>query len=109
MSDETVAIEYRIATGKIGSECTDIIEFNREAWESMTDAEKEAEIKEAAFEHVEWSLNEVTQNLNSEKEMNHQLTTELGDLKRAIISNLYDYPCEPKPQGIQRLLDLAQK
>jgi hypothetical protein len=42
-------------------------------------------------------------------EVMNKMNSELNQLKQAVISNLYDYPGDPKPQGIQRLLDMAEK
>lgn len=53
MSDK-VQIRVSISTQKVGSECTDVVEFDRNVWDAMTDDEKEDACREAAFNMVEW-------------------------------------------------------
>lgn len=55
---ETIKIEVFIRTDKISSECTDEIEFDREEWESMTDAEKTEVCRDVAFNMGEWGWRE---------------------------------------------------
>jgi hypothetical protein len=56
---DTVKIMVSISTQKVGSECVDEIEFDRDAWESMTDDEKEEACREAAFNMIEWNWTEI--------------------------------------------------
>lgn len=58
MSD-TVKIRVRISTNKVGSECIDELEFAREDWDAMSDDEKEAACREAAFNFMEWNWEEI--------------------------------------------------
>lgn len=58
MSD-TVKIRFSISTNKFGSECEDELEFDREYWESLTEHEKEEEVKEYAFQYIEWGFEQV--------------------------------------------------
>lgn len=51
---EIVKVEYSISTDKVGSECVEIAEFEKDYWESLTPNQKAEEMKEYAFEHVEW-------------------------------------------------------
>jgi len=52
MSDK-VRVKYSIMTNKVGSECEDVLEFDREDWDSMSETDHEEEMKQAAFE--KWS------------------------------------------------------
>ena len=60
MTNDTVKIGYSIRTNKIGSECKGVVEVSREEWDSMTDDQKEALMREHAFEYIEWNWKEVT-------------------------------------------------
>jgi len=60
MSDK-VRVKYSIMTNKVGSECEDVLEFDREDWDSMSETDHEEEMKQAAFEEVEWYWVEVTE------------------------------------------------
>lgn len=51
---DTVKVKVWVHTNKIGSECHDIVEFDREEWESMTDDEKDDICKDAAFNNMDW-------------------------------------------------------
>lgn len=53
MSD-TVKVTVRISTNKVGSECKDEIEFDREEWDAMTDDQKDEVCQEVAFNYMEW-------------------------------------------------------
>ena len=55
MCKETVSIKYRISTDNVGSECSDVVELDKEYWDSLSDSGKHEEMKEAAFEHLAWS------------------------------------------------------
>jgi len=57
MSDK-VRVRVAISTQKVNSECTDVVEFDREEWEAMSDSEKEDACREAAFGMMEWYWNE---------------------------------------------------
>ena len=60
MSDK-VRVKYSIMTNKVGSECEDVLEFDREDWDSMSETDHEEEMKQAAFEEMEWYWVEVTE------------------------------------------------
>lgn len=51
---EQVAIKVRIATDNVGSECTDTLIFDADVWARMSEEEREAEAREAAFNMMEW-------------------------------------------------------
>ena len=59
MSDK-VRVKYSIMTNKVGSECEDVLEFDREDWDSMSETDHEEEMKQAAFEEMEWYWEELT-------------------------------------------------
>jgi hypothetical protein len=59
MSD-IVKVMYSVQTNKVGSECSGTLEFEREDWEGMTPDQREAQMREAAFEEVEWYYEVVT-------------------------------------------------
>lgn len=56
---EVVKVRYRISTDNVGSECSDVVEIDKEYWDSLTDDGKDAEMKEAAFEHLAWSYEQL--------------------------------------------------
>jgi catalase len=58
MSD-MVKIRVHISTNKVGSECEDYFEVERDVWESMTEEEKEEICQQAAFNYLEWGWEEV--------------------------------------------------
>lgn len=53
MSD-TVKIKVSVRTDKVGSKCTDTFEVERDEWDSMSDADKEAICRDVAFNYFEW-------------------------------------------------------
>jgi hypothetical protein len=53
MSD-IVKVKYSIQTNRVGSECAEVLEFEREDWEGMTEDEQESEMRNAAFGEMEW-------------------------------------------------------
>ena len=53
MSDK-INIEVWIRTNKVGSDCYQTIDFNKEEWEEMSDEEKDEICKEVTFEYLEW-------------------------------------------------------
>lgn len=57
MSD-IVKIKVSISTQKVGSECVYEIEVEREAWDAMSDEEKDEVCREAAFSMMEWYWSE---------------------------------------------------
>lgn len=59
MSEDTIKIKYSIRTNKVGSDCEDVVEFDRETWELMSEREREEEMQAAAFEDIEWNFWEV--------------------------------------------------
>jgi hypothetical protein len=59
MSD-IVKVMYSVQTNRSGSECSDVLEFDREDWEGMTEDQREAQMREAAFEEVNWHYEVVT-------------------------------------------------
>nr|DAI87269.1 MAG TPA: hypothetical protein [Caudoviricetes sp.] len=44
-----------IHTDKVGSECSDVIEFEREAWDKMSPDQREQECRDAAFSMMDWN------------------------------------------------------
>ena len=60
MSD-TVRVKYSIMINKVGSDCEDVLEFDREDWDSMSEDERGEEMKQAAFEEVEWYWTELSE------------------------------------------------
>ena len=46
LEDEVVKVRYQISTDNVGSECSDIVEIEKEYWDSLSDDGKEAEMKE---------------------------------------------------------------
>lgn len=59
LKDEIVKIRYKISTDNVGSECADIVEIDKVYWDSLSDTGKHNEMKDVAFEHLEWSYKEV--------------------------------------------------
>lgn len=57
MSDKVI-VKVSISTQKVGSECVDELEFDREDWEAMTDEQKDEVCQEAAFGMMEWYWSE---------------------------------------------------
>lgn len=57
---EPVRVKFYIRTDAIGSECEDVIEFSREEWDAMSEQEREEEMKEYAFNHMEWGFKVVS-------------------------------------------------
>jgi hypothetical protein len=57
-TNNTVKIRVYISTNKVGSECSDIVEFERDAWEAMSDEQKEDALQDAAFNYLEWGWEE---------------------------------------------------
>jgi len=55
-----IKIEVYVSTNLVGSEVTDIIEFDDNAFEGLTDSERDDMMNEAArewmFEHIEWGF-----------------------------------------------------
>ena len=58
MSD-VVKISVRVRTDKIGSECEEVVEFDRENWEAMSEEEREAELQETVWNMAEWNWSEL--------------------------------------------------
>jgi hypothetical protein len=58
MSD-TVKVRVYISTNKVGSECSDVVEFEREDWNSMSDQDKEDALQDTAFSYMEWGWEEL--------------------------------------------------
>lgn len=54
-----IKIEYNIKTDIYGSDCSDVLEFDRQEWESMSEEEQEEIMSDAAFERIEWDYREV--------------------------------------------------
>jgi hypothetical protein len=59
MASDMIKVRVRISTRKVGSECEDVLEFERAEWESMTDVQRENACRPAAFEMMEWNFEEV--------------------------------------------------
>ena len=51
---DTVKVQVWNSTNKVGSECKDTIEIDREEWEAMTDDEKDDACQDAAFNYLDW-------------------------------------------------------
>jgi hypothetical protein len=56
---DTVKIRVYVSTNKIGSECFNEIEIDREAWEEMDDDEKDELFRNEMFGMIEWNWREV--------------------------------------------------
>lgn len=54
--NEMITIQIYIGTRKVGSECKDSFEIEREIWEEMSESEQEELCKEAAFGMMEWGF-----------------------------------------------------
>ena len=55
---ETIKIKVYARTDYVGSECHDIVEFDKEEWESMSSEEQEEEMKDYAMNFIEWGYYE---------------------------------------------------
>jgi hypothetical protein len=51
-----IRVRYSIKTDAVGSECSDVVEYSKEEWDAMADDVKEAEMREIAFNHLEWNF-----------------------------------------------------
>lgn len=51
---DTVKVTVFIRTNNVGSMCEDVIEFDRDEWESMTEEEREEVCRNTAFNMGEW-------------------------------------------------------
>lgn len=51
-------VRFEISTDKIGSKCTDVIEFDDDEWAEMTPEDREEAMREIAFQHIEWNWEE---------------------------------------------------
>lgn len=51
-------IKITIRTNKVGSLCEDILEFEDEEWEGMSEKEREEVCRSAAFDMMEWNYRE---------------------------------------------------
>jgi len=51
--------EVFIQTNKVGSRCADIVEFEDEEWEDMSESEREETMKEIAFNYLDWGFKEL--------------------------------------------------
>lgn len=56
---DTAKVRVWISTNKVGSECSDVVEFDREEWEAMSDSDKEDALRDTAFNHMEWGWQEL--------------------------------------------------
>lgn len=54
----TVTVEVFIQTNKIGSKCTDTIEFDREEWDAMSEEKRDEACRDVAFNMGEWGWKE---------------------------------------------------
>lgn len=54
-----VKILVRVRTEKVGSECREMVEFDRTDWEAMSPEEREDELREVVWNMAEWNWNEV--------------------------------------------------
>lgn len=59
MMSNAVKVKYYIETDKVTSRCEGVAVFDRAHWESMTAEEKEAEMREEAFNFMEWGFKEL--------------------------------------------------
>ena len=57
--NETVKIRVYISTNMVGSECSDIVEFEREEWDAMSDSYRENVLRDTAFNYMEWGWEEL--------------------------------------------------
>jgi len=58
--NDTVRVKYSIRTKKVGSDCEDVVEFDREDWDLMSDNDREEEMKQAAFDEIDWHWKELS-------------------------------------------------
>ena len=56
---ETVKIRVYISTNRVGSECSDIVEFEREEWDAMSDSDREDALRDTAFNYMAWGWEEL--------------------------------------------------
>lgn len=56
---EQVRVKVTVCTKKIGSECEDEIEFDREDWDSMSEQEREQACFESVWNMAEWNWREI--------------------------------------------------
>lgn len=59
MSDDIVNVRYTVSTDKVGSKCTEVIEYDREWWEQLSSEERDEEMRQHAFSRVGWHWEEV--------------------------------------------------
>ncbi|ARM86176.1 DUF7167 family protein [Marinobacter salarius] len=69
---DTIKVSYYVETDKIGSRCDGIVEFDQNHWNSMTAEEKETEMKEEAFNYVDWGFSEEPTDQDSEDDQEDQ-------------------------------------
>ena len=55
----TVNVQYSVATQKRGSEVQGTLQYDRDEWNSLTPEEKEEEVRQQAFNKVNWSFAEI--------------------------------------------------
>lgn len=55
MSD-FIKVKVYISTQKVGSECADEFDIEKDYWESLSEDEKEDMCKEVAFSMMEWNF-----------------------------------------------------
>ncbi|WP_157895528.1 hypothetical protein [Rhizobium sp. LCM 4573] len=57
MSD-TVRIKVWVRTDRVGSECSEVVEFDKKEWDSASDDEKESALRDTVWNMAEWGWDE---------------------------------------------------
>jgi hypothetical protein len=60
MTNETVKIKISVRTQKVGSECSETIEFEREDWDQMSEKTKDETLRDCLWDSgmVDWDWEE---------------------------------------------------
>ncbi|WP_323016383.1 hypothetical protein [Castellaniella sp.] len=53
-----IRIKVEVSTNKVGSDDYNIVEFDRDEWNALTDAQREQYCREVMFEMIEWNWEE---------------------------------------------------
>lgn len=51
----TVKVQVSVRTDKVNSECSQIVEFDREEWDGMTSEQRQKACVEAVWNMAEWN------------------------------------------------------
>jgi hypothetical protein len=58
MSNNVVKVCYFVSTDKVGSKCSEVLEYDRDEWDRMSPDERELEMKGQAMARVNWGWEE---------------------------------------------------